>query len=76
MNYLNKNFIEELDEVLMGIYKIPDNGDRRTASDRRQFLYTVHIPERRSGIDRRSGVDRRASPLNYRGDKERRRIFQ
>jgi len=60
----------------MGIVKIPDNGGRRTGSERRQFLYTVHIPERRSGIDRRIGFDRRATPLNYRGDKERRRIFQ
>ena len=27
--------------------------------DRRQFSYTLHIPERRSGLDRRSGFDRR-----------------
>ena len=34
-----------------------DSTDRRAGTDRRQFLYAVHIPERRSGIDRRSGKD-------------------
>lgn len=38
-----------------------DNGGRRKNEDRRQFVYTVHIPERRSGIDRRVGGDRRNS---------------
>ena len=28
--------------------------DRRSGGDRRQFSYTVYIPERRSGKDRRS----------------------
>ncbi|MFW9906044.1 MAG: hypothetical protein ACFFFH_17105 [Candidatus Thorarchaeota archaeon] len=36
-----------------------DNGGRRSGMDRRQFSYTAHIPERRSGEDRRSGFDRR-----------------
>jgi hypothetical protein len=36
-----------------------DNGGRRKKLDRRQFAYTVHIPERRCGIDRRDGKDRR-----------------
>ena len=27
--------------------------DRRTGKDRRIFTYTVHVPERRSGLDRR-----------------------
>lgn len=27
--------------------------------DRRQFSYTAHIPERRSGMERRTGFDRR-----------------
>ena len=36
-----------------------DNGGRRTGIDRRQFSYTAHIPERRSGKERRSGLDRR-----------------
>lgn len=38
---------------------ISDNGGRRKDADRRQFTYTVHIPERRNGKDRRSGKDRR-----------------
>ncbi len=33
--------------------------DRRSGYDRRQFSYTIHIPERRSQKDRRSGKDRR-----------------
>lgn len=37
------------------------NGDRRKKSDRRQFTYTFHIPERRCGFDRRTGEDRRRS---------------
>ena len=36
-----------------------NNGDRRKKPDRRQFAYTFHIPERRSGKDRRLGEDRR-----------------
>ena len=39
-----------------------DNGGRRIGIDRRQFSYTVHIPERRSGKERRSGFDRRLKP--------------
>ena len=27
--------------------------DRRSGVERREFQYTIHIPERRSGIDRR-----------------------
>ncbi len=38
---------------------IADNGERRKNEDRRQFSYTVHIPERRKMIDRRSSRDRR-----------------
>ena len=36
-----------------------DNGGRRLGVDRRQFLYTNHIPDRRLGVDRRAGLDRR-----------------
>lgn len=32
---------------------------RRCNYDRRQFSYSYHLPERRSGVDRRSGGDRR-----------------
>ncbi len=31
----------------------------RSGIDRRQFTYSYHIPERRSGKDRRRGFDRR-----------------
>ena len=36
---------------------LPDNGGRRLGIgiDRRQFSYTAHIPERRSGKEIRSG---------------------
>lgn len=46
-------------------FSIRNNGDRRSGIDRRQFLYSQHIPERRSGRERRSRLDRRK-------DKERR----
>ena len=36
-----------------------DRGGRRSGIDRRQFSYTVHIPERRCADERRSGIDRR-----------------
>ncbi|MBW1892394.1 MAG: hypothetical protein JRI91_01680 [Deltaproteobacteria bacterium] len=39
-----------------------DNGGRRVGTDRRQFLYTSYIPERRESSDRRLGQDRRRSP--------------
>jgi len=39
-----------------------DNGGRRTGGDRRNYSYTLHIPERRKGKDRRTGDDRRKSP--------------
>jgi hypothetical protein len=42
-----------------------DNEGRRFLVDRRQFSYTMHVPERRSGIDRRGGEDRRKSPRIY-----------
>jgi len=45
--------------------KLKDNGGRRTGNDRRQFSYTMYIPERRSAVDRRSGRDRRKNPRTY-----------
>lgn len=38
---------------------ISDNGGRRKNGDRRNFTYTIYIPERRHECDRRSGEDRR-----------------
>jgi hypothetical protein len=37
-----------------------DNGGRRSGGDRRNYSYTLHIPERRNGNDRRNGEDRRS----------------
>ena len=37
-----------------------DNGGRRSGIERREYSYTAHIPERRSGTDRRSGDERRS----------------
>ena len=31
--------------------------ERRSGTDQRQFSYTVHVPERRSGKDRRGEED-------------------
>ncbi len=39
-----------------------DCGGRRKGSDRRRFVYSSYLPERRSGEDRRSGKDRRKAP--------------
>ena len=36
-----------------------DNEGRRSGSDRRNYSYTLHIPERRKGGDRRIVDDRR-----------------
>ena len=41
---------------------ILDNGGRRSGGDRRNYSYTLHIPERRNGQDRRKGSDRRKFP--------------
>ncbi len=38
---------------------LADNRGRRSGGDRRNYSYTLHIPERRTGKDRRSGNDRR-----------------
>ena len=36
-----------------------DIDGRRLGNERRQFSYTLHIPERRSGKERRCGIERR-----------------
>jgi hypothetical protein len=36
-----------------------ENDNNRSGIDRRQFSYSYHIPERRSGEDRRLGLERR-----------------
>ena len=41
---------------------ILDKGERRLGIERRQLIYTVYIPERRSDKERRSNIDRRLKP--------------
>lgn len=54
MGKFEKDILEQLTML--------DNGGRRSGGDRRNYSYTLHIPERRSGKDRRSGGDRRKFP--------------
>ncbi len=59
---------------------IKDNGGRRFGTERRKYLYTSHIPERREGPERRSGTDRRIVPdrrkeMRTPPDVERRRAY-
>lgn len=67
--------------------RVRDNGGRRSGVDRRKFLYTDHIPERRAVRDRRNGLDRRSGPnrrdgkvqtleMNRRSGLERRAAFK
>jgi len=46
-------------ENVLSVVNMTDNGGRRKISDRRNFHYTLYIPERRCGSDRRTGNDRR-----------------
>ena len=41
---------------------IIDNGGRRLGIERRQFEYSLYVPERRLGIDRRISPERRDDP--------------
>jgi hypothetical protein len=40
---------------------LPDCGGRRSGLNRRQFEYTMYVPERRESGEPRSGKDRRLS---------------
>jgi len=42
--------------------------DRRNRMERRKFLYSMHIPELRTGKDRRSGLERRKTPRQQIGE--------
>jgi hypothetical protein len=54
--------IRKLNDVDLSLYQNEnDKGGRRTGLERRQFSYSVHIPERRSGKARRQAQDRRKS---------------
>ena len=39
-----------------------DNGGRRLGIKRRQFEYSLYVPERRIGLDRRISPERRYDP--------------
>jgi hypothetical protein len=43
-------------------FRLRENGGRRLGVDRRIFLYTLYIPERRDDHDRRMEKDRRKAP--------------
>ena len=45
-----------------GRYLPPYLNDRRNGKERRKFLYTIHIPERRTRKERRLGPERRKTP--------------
>lgn len=60
----------------MRFVELTDNGGRRFGSDRRQFSYSFHIPERRIDGDRRSGADRRSGCHSDRDELDRRQAFQ
>jgi hypothetical protein len=45
----------------MGKESSPKQLDRRSGRDRRQFTFTLHIPEHRSGKDRRRPVVQKKS---------------
>ena len=65
--FYNKGLMPiEIKRITRDILNIIDNGDRRSGIIRRQFNYSMHIPERRfdkveqrSGKDRRNGIDRK-----------------
>jgi len=52
-------------------FDLRDKGGRRSGTDRRQFSYSSHIPERREDPDRRNGDDRRDGWVR-RGEEDRR----
>ena len=45
-----------------GHYLPPYFNDRRRGKERRKFLYSMHIPELRTGKERRSDLERRKTP--------------
>ena len=54
--------MEKIEKDILKHLILLDNGGRRSGGDRRNYSYSMHIPERRSGKDRRSGNDRRRFP--------------
>ena len=54
---------EGVEEVEVGLYQFEneEEGETRAVIDRRQFSYSLYIPERRSGQERRKEIDLRKS---------------
>lgn len=56
--------IRERENVALSLRQCDhDKGGRRTGIERRQFSYSLYIPERRSGLERRTNQDRLAPPI-------------
>ena len=54
--------LHKLDEVPLSLHQFEDDkGGQRTSIERRQFSYSLYIPERRSGKERRKELDLRKS---------------
>ncbi len=61
----------------MNYAKVMDNKSKeRSEVDRRQFSFTFHIPERRSGIDRRSNLERNNVCFLHIDGKKREKAFK
>ncbi|MGD9262514.1 MAG: hypothetical protein PVG44_18875 [Desulfobacterales bacterium] len=50
--------MSDIDEKLNAF----DNGGRRSGTERRNYSYSLYIPDRRREKDRRAGKDRRKKP--------------
>jgi hypothetical protein len=54
--------LRKLDEVALSLHQFEDDkSGERTGIERRQFSYSLYIPERRSGQQRRKELDLRKS---------------
>jgi hypothetical protein len=50
--------LRKLDEVALSLHQFEDDkGGQRTGIERRQFSYSLYIPERRRGQERRKDVE-------------------
>ncbi len=57
--------MEKMTETSASPDRISSKGGRRSGIDRREFSFTVHVPERRSGRDRRKKDDRRQKSRTF-----------
>ena len=56
---------------IKGTKKWASDLGRRSGADRRKYLYAIHIPEKRSGLETRAGLERRLG-INRRLSADRR----